>query len=205
MTCGNRGAILARDVAMVLAVLLSGSWVPGAMAGDELLFALPPGWHEIYQGREENLSTTEYVPETQGEKDWEEMLSVQIVVGLGDADPDRVLSNIVNHLDGQCLDFDVKPIELGGTGAYPTLAVILNCGELRSNSKGEFSLLRGIAGGENFYLLRKTWRTDLYRTGEAAPVPLDERKFWMNYLAFLRICNTEAGDCPAKPTTNATP
>ena len=163
---------------------------------EQLLFAEPPGWHEVFAEREENLSTTEYVPEGQSDNDWEEMLTVQVLLETPDADPDQLLSSVVNHLSGECDAYAAQPIELGGTGDYPTLGLMSMCGDLKYSDGGEFILIRGIAGKENFYLLQKSWRTPKFDLRDEPPVDLKQRKFWLGYLAYLRICSPERGDCP---------
>ena len=165
---------------------------------EQLLFVSPPKWTEVYNGREDTLSTTEYVPESQTADKWEEMLSVQIVLGMENANPEKVLANVAVHLAQECHEFDAKPIELGGAGEYPTLGMMMLCGAHSGSQGGEYSLLRGIAGKENFYLLRKTWRTATYVTSEDPPVDLKDRKFWLGYLAYMRVCDTAAGTCPKR-------
>lgn len=166
--------------------------------GEQLLFVQPKGWHEVYADAEANLSTTEYVPVAQSADDWEEMLTVQVVVGLKDADPEVLLSNVAEHLEGECAEFDLKPIELAGVGDYPTLGVMIMCGRKKASVHGEFTLLRGIAGKENFYLLQKSWRTDQFNPAEDTPVELDDRKFWLGYLAYLTICDPALKNCPKR-------
>lgn len=169
---------------------------PAAEESEQLLFAEPDGWHEVYTGLEKNLATSEYVPEGQDDENWREMLTVQVVVGEGDANPENMLSRIAAHLAKQCPEFDVQPIELGGVGEYPTLAVIMRCGRNPDSGTGEFTLLRGIAGKENFYLLQKSWRIEPYALDGPSPVSLDERKLWLGFLAYLRLCDPGREECP---------
>ena len=164
---------------------------------EQLLFVEPPNWHEVYEGRDESLSTTEYVPEGQELGDWKEMLTVQIALGFANQQPAEMLSRIGIQLGTECeQDFDVQPIQLGGVGDYPTMAVMATCGKRKELSKGEVSLIRGISGTENFYILRKTWLLDPFTKQDEPPVKLDDRKFWLGFLAYLRICHPEAGNCP---------
>lgn len=183
-----------------LAVLISSAMpVPAAeQGGEQLLFVSPPKWREVFNGLEENLSTTEYIPEADKEDAWTEMLTVQIVLGMKDANPETVLANVAVHLAKECHEFDAKPIALGGTGDYPTMGMMMLCGAHSESRGGEFSLLRGIAGKENFYLLRKTWRTETYVIADPPPIDLEDRKFWLGYLSYLTICDPAAGQCPER-------
>ncbi|MGE0484461.1 MAG: hypothetical protein AB7Q81_10005 [Gammaproteobacteria bacterium] len=170
--------------------------VPAAEQSEQLLFAEPDGWHKVYDDVEDNLSTTEYVPAGQDGDNWREMLTVQVVVGEADADPETMLSRIAAHLARGCPEFDAQPVELGGVGDYPTLAVIMRCARNPDSGDGEFSLLRGIAGKENFYLLQKSWRIQPYALDGPSPVSLDERKLWLGFLAYLSVCDTNLKTCP---------
>ena len=114
---------------------------------------------------------------------------------MANANPETVLANVAVHLAEECRDYDAKPIEIAGAGAHPNLGMLLTCGLHTESNKGEVSLLRGIAGTENFFLLRKTWRTSEFSVQDDPPVSLEERKFWLGYLAYLRLCDPLAEDC----------
>lgn len=162
-----------------------------------LLFVEPSGWEEIFSNRQDNLSTTEYAPAGQDEKNWKELLSVQMLLDQPDADLDLMLTRVVDHLSRQCSDFDVKPIALNGVShQYPTAAVMLLCGASTQNGLGEFSIVRGISGYKNFYLLQKSWRVEPYDTENEIPVDLEARKFWLGYLSYLAVCEEALGNCP---------
>ncbi|MEQ8660102.1 MAG: hypothetical protein RLW62_04735 [Gammaproteobacteria bacterium] len=164
--------------------------------GEQLLFAKPEDWHEVFAEVEDNLSTNEYVPADQSAENWKEMVTVQVIFGMADANPDGVLSRIVRHLEDGCPGFSAQPIELGGTGDYPTLAVMLMCPKNPESGHGDFILVRGIAGKESFYILQKAWRVPPFEPDSAPPVSLDERKFWLGYLAYLTVCDPGLKNCP---------
>ena len=189
--------VFARAVVFAAIALLLAA--PSAFGAEGLLFVKPDGWHEIYTGREGALSTTEYVPELQNAENWREMLTVQILLEEADADPDKLLSNVVRHLAEACPALEMQPIDLGGTSDdYDSGTVMLACGEQPETGHGDFSILRGIAGKENFYLLQKSWRLDAYDVKGDPPVSLEARKFWLSYLAYLSVCDPATGPCPAQ-------
>lgn len=163
--------------------------------GEQLMFIQPEGWEVVYEEREDNLSTTEYVPPEQTEGLWHEMLTVQIMLEERDANPDLMLTRAVDYLSRRCESFDALPIQLAGVGKYPTLAVMTLCGLDTSSRLGEVSLLRAIAGEENFYLLQKAWRVAPFDVRKESPVDLESRKFWLGYLAYMRVCNPAKEDC----------
>ncbi|MCB1747993.1 MAG: hypothetical protein H6977_13205 [Gammaproteobacteria bacterium] len=183
-------------LALLGALLGLSAGATAAEHNEQLLFAEPDGWHEVYGDLDENLATTEYVPEGQDGDDWREMLTVQILLGEANADPDTMLSRIAVHLGKQCPEFDVQPVELGGVDAHPTLAVIMRCGRNPESGRGDFILLRGIAGEQNFYLLQKAWQVEPYALDGPSPVSLDERKLWLGFLAYQRICDPAREQCP---------
>ena len=118
---------------------------------EQLLFMLPDNWGESYTDRTENLSTSEYVPTGQNVDDWEEMISVQVLLDSPDTDPDKMLSKVATHLKKECVDFIIKPITLAGLNdKYPTLAMMTICGEKTGKDFGEIGLVRGISGKKHF-------------------------------------------------------
>ena len=165
--------------------------------GEQLLFILPDGWKEEFTDRTESLSTTEYIPEGQTETDWEEMLTIQILLNKPSADPVKMMSGITKYLSQDCRAFDYRPIDIGGIdNNYPSMAILALCGQKKEGESGYVSLLRGISGKKNYFLLQKTWKTKLFDTQKKSPINLEQRKFWLGYLSYLRICNNERGDCP---------
>ncbi|MDC3067578.1 hypothetical protein OA344_02285, partial [Pseudomonadota bacterium] len=165
--------------------------------GEQLLFILPEGWKEEFTDRTESLSTTEYIPEGQTETDWEEMLTIQILLNKPSADPVKMMSGITKYLSQDCRAFDYRPIDIGGIdNNYPSMAILALCGQKEEGNSGYVSLLRGISGKKNYFLLQKTWKTKLFDTQKKSPINLEQRKFWLGYLSYLRICNNERGDCP---------
>ena len=166
-------------------------------SGEQLLFIEPNGWQEVFSDRQENLSTTEYAPAGQDEKNWKELLSIQLLLNQPEADLDLMLTRVVDHVSRECSDFDVKPIALTGVShQYPTAAVMLFCGASTQNGLGEFSIVRGISGYKNFYLLQKSWRLEPYDTETKIPVDLESRRFWLGYLSYLSVCEEALGNCP---------
>ena len=164
---------------------------------EQLLFILPEGWKEEFTDRTETLSTTEYIPEGQSEADWEEMLTIQILLNKPSADPVKMMSRITKYLSQDCKAFEYRPIDIGGIdNNYPSLAVLALCGQKKEENNGYITLLRGISREENYFLLQKTWKTKFFDTQKKSPINLEQRKFWLGYLSYLRICNRERGDCP---------
>ena len=164
---------------------------------EQLLFLLPDGWKEEFNDRTDSLSTTEYVPVAQSGDDWDEMLTIQILLDKPSSDPVKMMSGITNYLSKNCSAFDYKPIDIGGIdNNYPSLAVLVLCGREKDESQGYVSLLRGISGEENYFLLQKSWKTKPYDIKSKTPINLEQRKFWLGYLSYLRICNQKRGNCP---------
>ncbi len=166
--------------------------------GERLLFVEPDGWQQIFANRVDNLSTTEYAPNGSNEKNWKELLSVQQLLNVPDADLDEMITRVVDHLSRSCTDFDIKPIALSGVShQYPTMGMMVFCGASTQNGLGEFSIIRAISGKENFYILQKSWRTEPFSTEQGAPIDMESRKFWLGYLSYLSVCQPSLNNCPS--------
>ena len=186
------------SVLLLLFLILGLYVVPvDATEDEQLLFVLPDNWIEIYTDRTENLSTSEYIPNGQTEEDWSEMISVQVLLEAGNSDPDLMLTKVANHLKKECSNLSIKPIQLAGiSNTYPSVTMQTFCERKNDRDKGEVGIVRGIAGKENFYLLQKIWRTEPFRSEEEVPINLEQRKFWLGYIAYLGICNPKLNNCP---------
>ena len=186
------------SVLLLLFLILGLYVVPvDATEDEQLLFVLPDNWIEIYTDRTENLSTSEYIPNGQTEEDWSEMISVQILLEAGNSDPDLMLTKVANHLKKECSNLSIKPIQLTGiSNTYPSVTMQTFCERKNDRDKGEVGIVRGIAGKESFYLLQKIWRTKPFRSEEEVPINLEQRKFWLGYIAYLGICNPKLNNCP---------
>ncbi len=164
---------------------------------EQLLFVLPDNWVEIYSDRTENLSTSEYAPTGQTEDNWQEMISIQILLDTKNSDPDLMLTRVASHLKEECGEFSIKPIQLTGIqNTYPSLTMMTYCEQKKGKDFGEIGIVRGISGHESFYLLQKIWRTKPFKAEEEFPVNLEQRKFWLGYIAYLGICNPTLKNCP---------
>ena len=164
---------------------------------EQLLFVLPDNWIEIYTDRTDNLSTSEYVPAGQTEANWSEMISVQILLEAGSSDPDLMLTKVANHLRKECANFSIKPIQLTGiSNIYPSVTMQTFCEKKNGSENGEIGIVRGIAGKESFYLLQKLWRTKSFKDEDEVPINLEQRKFWLGFIAYLGICSPKLNNCP---------
>jgi len=182
---------------LVFAFLFGGIAFSNESQNEQLLFVLPDNWVEIYSDRTENLSTSEYAPEGQTEDNWQEMISVQILLDTKNRDPDLMLTKVASHFKKECRKFSVKPIQLTGIqDIYPSLTMMTYCEQKEGEDFGEIGIVRGISGKESFYLLQKLWRTDPFKADEELPVNLEQRKFWLGYIAYLGICNPTLKNCP---------
>ena len=187
------------DPVLLLLFLTLGLYVVpvNATEDEQLLFVLPDNWIEIYTDRTENLSTSEYIPSGQTEEDWSEMISVQILLEAGNSDPDLMLTKVANHLKKECSNLSIKPIQLTGiSNKYPSVTMQTFCERKNDRDKGEIGIVRGISGKESFYLLQKIWRTKPFRNEEEVPINLEQRKFWLGYIAYLGICSPKLKNCP---------
>lgn len=183
---------------VLAALLLAASFAAPAADEERLLFVMPDKWQEYLSESVEGISTTEYVPEGQDNEDWHEMLTVQIMLAVNKLTAEQILSAIAHRAKKYCEGFDIQPIQLGGVGEYPSVAMMMLCGRNKQTGRGEFMLIRGIEGEDNFYILQKSWRVPVYDVTETTPIDLEDRRFWLGYLSYLRVCDTRKETCPAE-------
>lgn len=171
--------------------------------GELLLVSPPPNWRLAHQDRQGNVVTTEYIPLTQKIESWKELITVQIMLGMENADPEDYLGKMVTLAETACENLlGVRVIPFTQKSTYPTVGVIQGCGKNKENLQGEFTLIRAISGKDNLYVIRKAWRLPIWNTSENPDVTDDEILRWLEYLASARVCDTRGKTCPAQTGNN---
>jgi hypothetical protein len=173
-------------------------------AGELLLLSPPSGWQVVPQDREGNVVTLLYVPPGQNIESWRELVTIRSMPRREDADPETALGGIVKRAEETCQKLlEVRKIPFTQESAYPTLGLIQGCGRSRATSRGEFTIVRAIAGKENLFVIEKSWRLPAWKTSEMPEgIDDDEIMQWLDYLASARVCDSREMRCRAQTATN---
>ncbi len=179
---------------MVLSTITAAEDEPAS--GERLLVPIPDGWEKSFHDREGQIGRADYLPIGQNSVESDEMISAQIMYGLTEVKPEQVLGRLADEAEKACEAFDAQPLQMGDDSTYASLGIMVMCGSNSNTSRGELILVRAIAGRHNFYLVQKIWKTSAYGVTTDIPVPFDERKRWLDFLASISVCDLTRKNCP---------
>ncbi len=167
--------------------------LPGAclaeLADENLLQNMPDGYKVDFQTRQGNMLLTEMVPRAQTVKNWTEMLTTQIFLGMKNATPEQFQARMEKSWLVACKDGGVAPITKGEENGYAFSIWLQTCPLNQSTGKPEVTFFKAIKGNDSFYLVQKAFKFD----------PSKEQLVqWMQYFGSVMVCDTRLADrqCP---------
>lgn len=175
-----------RLAALLLAGLLAQScW---AQPQDErLVAAMPAGYKVDAEKREGNVVNREMVPEGESIKNWTELYSTHVFVGMKDMSPDQFKEALRERWFEACKDAHAAAVAGGKENGYPFAVWVLRCPHNASTGKPEITWFKAIEGKDNFYLVQKAF------TAEPNEKQVER---WMTILRRVAVCDTHLEDRP---------
>jgi hypothetical protein len=180
-------------------LLYAGLLVPGIcfaqLKNENLLQSLPQGYKIDFQTRKENMIITEMVPQGETVKDWTEMVTVQVFLGLKDATPDQFQEFMAKTWLAACKDGEVAPITKGQENGYPFSIWLQSCPLNPATGKPENTWFKAIKGNDSFYVVQKASKFDPSK---------EQITQWMKYFRSIMVCDTRLADrsCPKLEKAN---
>lgn len=160
-------------------------------AGEQLLNAVPEGYHVAYQATKGALRHVEMVPAGETEKDWSEMFTTQVFEGgIPQASPQAFYESLRARWSSACPKPGGQMIRAGEENGYPFTLFVLTCAENPKTSKPEVTFFKAIQGKDSFYVAQKAWRGHPEKSSA-------ER--WTRFLREVLVCDTREPDthpCP---------
>lgn len=167
--------------------------LPGAcfaeLANENLLQNMPDGYKVDFQTRQGNMLLTEMVPRAQTVKNWTEMLTTQIFLGMKNATPEQFQTQMEKSWLVACKDGSVTSITKGEENGYAFSIWRQTCPLNQSTGKPEVTFFKAIKGNDSFYLVQKAFKFE----------PSKEQVVqWMRYFGSVMVCDTRLADrlCP---------
>lgn len=167
-------------------------WSCTCLAGlenENLLQRLPKGYKIDYQTRQGNMLMTEMVPQAETVKDWTEMVTTQIFLGMKNATPEQFQTSMTKRWMEACKGGEVSPITKGEENGYPFSLWLQACPLNPATGKPENTWFKAIKGNDSFYVVQKAFKF----------APSKEHVIqWMQYFRSVMVCDTRLADraCP---------
>ncbi|MEW5728591.1 MAG: hypothetical protein AB1918_12265 [Pseudomonadota bacterium] len=164
-------------------------------AGEILLVNPPAGWKPEVLQRNEKGSVTRLLPPGQTDKDWTEMITVQIQTGK-DGTPRGYIDGVVNFSRANC--------EASGTGAvnetmvngYPYAVTSVVCTKGKASGKGSVVVIHAVRGAEALYVVQRQWRGPAFDKSQPPPMPKEVAEQWRAFSVGLCDTRDPKHPCP---------
>jgi hypothetical protein len=166
--------------ALLFSTILTLPSVSLAVLSDEnLLQKMPAGYKIDFQAKQGTMVMTETV------KNWTEMVTTQIFLGLKNATPEQFQAFMAKRWLAACKEGQIAPVTGGEENGYAFSIWIQTCPLNRSTGKPEKTWFKAIKGNDSFYVVQKAFRF----APSAAQVVL-----WMKYFRSVVVCDSRLPD-----------
>lgn len=171
-------------------------------AGENLLLAPPAGWVVVFQDRQAARVLTQLAPPGQSAENWEQMLTVQMIVGQPPQEPSAYLDRAVSNAQQACESVGTGLATERAVNNYNTALRVVACTKLHKTGKGEVRFYHVINGADATYIVDRAWRGRTFAASEPVPVPKPVFEEWSDFMANVRLCDTRGA---LHPCSQATP
>ncbi len=140
---------------------------------------------------------TEMVPQNESVKDWLDMVTTQVFLGMKNATPQQFRDRMQKSWAFFCKGAESASITEGVENGYPFAFWVQTCPENRATRRPENTWFKAIKGNDSFYVAQKAFK---YEPSKEQIVK------WTQYLQSVQVCDTRLTDrpCPkVKKTSRA--
>lgn len=169
-------------------ILFLASQVSWAELKDEnLLQNLPTGYKIDFQAKQGNTVITEMVPQGESVKNWTEMVTTQIFLGLKTATPQQFRDRMQKLWAVSCKGAESASVAEGIENGYPFAMWIQLCPLNKTTGRPENTWFKAIKGNDSFYVVQKAFKFE---------PPKEQVIKWTQYLRSVQVCDTRLVDRP---------
>jgi hypothetical protein len=158
------------------------------LENENFLVSIPPGYKIDFQDKKGNLILSEMVPINESVKNWAEMVTVQIYLGLKVA-PAQVRTRMEELWSKSCPGSETKLLSQEQARGYPSNMWVMLCPLNSQTGKPENTWLRAIQGADSFYVVQKAYKFTPSREQESK---------WIAFLQSASVCDSRVPEhaCP---------
>lgn len=162
-----------------------------APTGERLLMAPPPGWTPVQVQKTDKVAISRLYPPGQTEKQWTEMITIQIYPG-SDQGPRNFIESIIAFSRANCEAAGPGPVTEATINSYPAAIVSVACTKGRQSGQGNMVLVTVIKGREALYAIQRQWRGKPFGNTEKPDMPDSMIKEWNNFPRSIGLCDSRA-------------
>jgi hypothetical protein len=160
------------------------------LVNENLLVAVPDGYKIDYGDKKNTMIINEMVPVTESIKNWSEMVTVQIFLGMKDVTPEEFKGRMEGLWRSACPQAESHPVASGDENGYAAAVWLMSCPLNPTTGKPEMTWFKAIQGKDSFYLVQKAFKF----------APSKEQVVeWTGYLKQVSVCDSRLPErpCPA--------
>jgi hypothetical protein len=176
---------------LLIAALACAAPVSAQLVDENLLVRVPEGYKIDYSAKNDKQIINEMVPQAESVKDWTEMVTVQIFLGLKGP-----LKQMQDHIAAGWLKACPKgvhvPIVDTTENGYPISLWQLSCPHNAQTGKPEWTWFKAVRGNDSLYVVQKAFRFEPSK---------EQITTWIRYLKSIAVCDSRLPD-RACPKTN---
>lgn len=161
--------------------------------GEILLVNPPAGWKPEVLQKNEKGSVTRLLPPGQTDKDWTEMITVQVQTGKAGM-PRPYLDSVVNYSRANCEAAGAGAVTETTVNGYPYAAMSVTCTKGKASGKGSVVLIHAIRGTDALYVVQRQWRGPAFAKNQPPPMPKDIADQWRAFA--VGLCDTRDAKHP---------
>lgn len=162
------------------------------LKGENLLLSPPEGYKVDFQAKQGNMIMTEMVPDGETVKNWTEMVTIQVFLGMKNATPEQFQTQVAKGWLAACKEGEVIPITDGEENGYAFSLWLQTCPLNPATGQPEYTWFKATQGNDSFYVTQKAFK---FKPSNAQITQ------WMRYFQSVRVCDTRHADHPC-PTLN---
>jgi len=186
--------MLLKIFCFVIAFLVSAAPICSSaeLRDENLLQGIPPGYKIDFQAKKGNMIMMEMVPHGESVKNWTEMVTTNIYLGLKSATPESYRAEIGQMWGAVCKGSQFAPVTKGKENGYPFSIWIQVCPLNPSTGKPEYTWFKAIKGNDSFYVVQKAFK---FQPSEK------QNTKWMQYFHSIIVCDSRLKGHPCPKVT----
>lgn len=164
-------------------------------AGERLVMDPPDNWLPVAVQRGEKVNITRLFPPGQNDKQWSEMITLQIYPN-SEKSPRSFIEDVVRYSRENCEAAGPSAVTEAPVNGYPMARVAVSCSKGRASGMGGYVLVQAMRGREALYVVQRHWRGPPFDKDHPPAFPPEMLHEWGAFLGSIGLCDTRDGRHP---------
>jgi hypothetical protein len=163
--------------------------------GERLLINPPAGWGAVPVQKGDKMSITRLFPPGEDEKNWSELITVQ-VYHSSEQSPRTFIDSVIQYSRENCEAAGASSVTEAPANGYPMAVVSVTCTKGRKSGMGGFVLVQSLRGKDALYVVQRQWRGPAFGKDQHPPFPDGMLRRWADFSHQVSLCDTRDNRYP---------